>query len=316
MVEFLTLATKEASKASLLSIPGVVGIGVGSGSGDHINIYVRELTPEILDRLPASLDSLSTRIIETGDIVAFQGERVERIRPARPGCSIGNVGISAGTFGAVVSSLGRRGILSNAHVLVSDPRYTTMPDYTVVQPGVADGGHAPADRIGQTLRWIPLNPSGTNTVDCALAMPDNDSLISDDIIDIGTPAGVAAAAQDMQVMKSGRSSGLNTGTILDIHASIKVGYAQGFEATFDDLIITSQMGIPGDSGSLLLDTNRRAVGLLFAGSDSVTCYCKIGNVQGALGVSLAGGGAVQAGLGLLMIPTILGGLYYLLKGKH
>lgn len=317
MVEFSTLAMKEASKADLLSIPGVIGIGAGSGSGDHINIYVKELTSDIIGKLPASLNSVPTRIIEVGDIKAFQGERTERIRPARPGCSIGNVGITAGTFGAIVNSLGRRGILSNAHVLVADPRYTTMPDYAVVQPGIYDGGRAPADRIGQTVRWVPLNPSGTNTVDCALAMPDSDSLISDDIIDIGVPAGVAAAVQDMSVQKSGRSSGLNTGIVLDIHATIKVGYEQGFEATFDDLIITSQMGIPGDSGSLLLDTNKRAVGLLFAGSDSVTCYCKIGNVQSALGVSVAGGGGtVQAGLGLLVIPMILSGLYYLLRGKH
>jgi hypothetical protein len=40
----------------------------------------------------------------------------------------------------------------------------------------------------------------------------------------------------------------------------------------------------GDSGSLLLDGDFRAVGLLFAGSPMVTVHNHIGNVAAALGV--------------------------------
>jgi hypothetical protein len=49
------------------------------------------------------------------------------------------------------------------------------------------------------------------------------------------------------------------------------------------------MSQPGDSGSLVVDGgSQRAVGLLFAGSDTTTIYSPIGFVQDLLNVTVSG----------------------------
>jgi hypothetical protein len=54
-------------------------------------------------------------------------------------------------------------------------------------------------------------------------------------------------------------------------ATVNVAYDAGV-FTFEDQIITSAMSQGGDSGSLLLDMSQQIVGLLFAGSNSVTIH--------------------------------------------
>ena len=56
---------------------------------------------------------------------------------------------------------------------------------------------------------------------------------------------------------------------------------------FADQIITNSMSSPGDSGSGILDMDRRAAGLLFAGSTSVTIFTPIQRVLDYFGVELA-----------------------------
>jgi len=334
MVEIDALEAKERLKKKLLEIEGVTGIGISSGSGPFLNIYVKKITEELNEQLPDEADGMPTRIIESGEInalpaiageelLALDVSRTQRMRPVRMGISIGNVGVSAGTAGMVVrdSATGKLGILSNAHVLVDYPPASTMEDPTVLQPGPHDGGST-ADRICETTRWIPLKPTSipgaTNIVDCALCIPDNEPDISSDIIELGTPTGTQTAIQDMQVIKSGRSSGVTEATVLDTNADIKVGYGD-FSAQFTDQIVTSVCGIPGDSGSATLNkANNRMVGLLFAGSDSITIHNKIHNVLSQLNVSVAGttgNGPIQAGLGGLVALSLIGaGAHYLYKG--
>jgi hypothetical protein len=51
-------------------------------------------------------------------------------------------------------------------------------------------------------------------------------------------------------------------------------------------IITSNMSAGGDSGSLLLDMEENAVGLLFAGSTQITIHNNIFFVQASLGIRI------------------------------
>jgi hypothetical protein len=66
---------KERAEAGLFNIPGVVGAGVGLGDDDGANavveIYVEKDTPGIRRSLPANLDGVPVRVIETGRIVAY-----------------------------------------------------------------------------------------------------------------------------------------------------------------------------------------------------------------------------------------------------
>jgi hypothetical protein len=90
----------------------------------------------------------------------------------------------------------------------------------------------------------------------------------------------------MIVRKSGRTSGLTTGQIRVLEATIDVDYG-GRTARFDGQIITTAMSEPGDSGSLLVAADAlQAVGLLFAGSQQATVYNPIEVVLERLNVTL------------------------------
>jgi hypothetical protein len=64
---------------------------------------------------------------------------------------------------------------------------------------------------------------------------------------------------------------------------VSVDY-NGRTARFTDQVLTGSMSSPGDSGSGILDMDRRVVGLLFAGSTSVTIFTPIQRILDRFGV--------------------------------
>lgn len=137
----------------------------------------------------------------------------------------------------------------------------------------------------QAKKLIQTQAAEPNRVDAAVAKPLDSSAISDEIIDIGKVTDVESAELNMPVWKSGRTTGTTEGTITSINAYIQVGYGDGRTASFEDQILTTNMSSPGDSGSLLVSkANNKAVGLLFAGSDTVTVHSPIIFVMDALNI--------------------------------
>jgi hypothetical protein len=235
-----------------------------------------------------------------------------RIRPAPGGCSIGHFAITAGTFGMVVKKKGIRYILSNNHVL-ANMNDASLGDQ-ILQPGAYDGGTA-NDIIAHLSEFVPvafISPSDCplaqivtkaynflaevfkrktripralsfllNKVDCALARPIDDNNVSDAILEIGKPAGFGEAQVNDQVKKSGRTSGLTHGIVTITDATVTVSYGTK-QAIFEDQVAADIKGEPGDSGSIILTEDNKVVGLLFAGSDTVTLINKISNVIAAL----------------------------------
>jgi len=128
--------------------------------------------------------------------------------------------------------------------------------------------------------------AGNNLVDAALARPLSPDLISDEILGIGQINGSAEGALGMAVQKSGRTTGYTTDSISQIDVTANVQYGPGQIAQFTDQLIAGPMSQGGDSGSAVLDMDRRLVGLLFAGSDSTTIINRIQHVFTALNVSL------------------------------
>ncbi len=127
----------------------------------------------------------------------------------------------------------------------------------------------------------------TNTVDCALAKPVYAEDIRDFIFDIGSPVGSLMSELGLEVQKSGRTTGITKGkiTLVDAMANVNMGnneiavFTDQFEVTGDE-----PFSAGGDSGSLVLDMEKHAVGLLFAGSDTKTYCNEIQNVISALGL--------------------------------
>jgi hypothetical protein len=312
---------KRLNTARLLGAANAVAVGVGykitgGVQTDEPAVIVSvkrkmpldDLAPD--DRIPRVIGSVRTDVIETGEIVAFQNPR-EKMRPARPGVSIGHYRITAGTLGCLVRKGGQVFILSNNHVLANSNDAQTGD--AIWQPGRADGGSA-ADQIGALAEFIPIafdnqppptegclsqllsliglrpraalqNKPGDNKVDCALARPASLDLVSPDILNIGAPLGTGAATLGTAVQKSGRTTGHTTGTVLQIDVTATVNYG-GPLATFTGQLMAGAMSQGGDSGSAVLDMSRRVVGLLFAGSTTTTIMNPIQYVLEMLNVEV------------------------------
>ncbi|MDR3573997.1 MAG: hypothetical protein P4L50_09055 [Anaerolineaceae bacterium] len=137
------------------------------------------------------------------------------------------------------------------------------------------------------LNSLGIHESSNNLIDCAVARPVNDTIIGDEIMEIGKISGTLPASLGLLVRKSGRTTGLTTGSVTVVDATVTVDYDSGNSARFDNQILTTPMSQPGDSGSLLVAANsQQAVGLLFAGSDQTTIYNPIQAVLDTLEVTL------------------------------
>ncbi len=312
---------KRASEAGLARRANTVAVGVGYKVSNGVQtdevsviVSVRQKLPRAqlaeADLVPAQIDGVRTDVIETGEIVAFQDPRA-RMRPARPGISLGHFQITAGTFGCLVTKNGERLMLSNNHVLANSNNASAGD--AIWQPGRADGGTS-ADQIGTLAEFVPIafegqappgqgcsplssllslfapkpkvqNAPGDNKVDCALARPTTPDLVLSDILEIGVPAGVGTATLGTAVQKSGRTTGYTTGAIQQIDVTVTVNYG-GPRAIFTGQLMAGAMSQGGDSGSAVLDMQKRVVGLLYAGSATTTILNPIQFVIDAMGIEV------------------------------
>ncbi len=247
------------------------------------------------DLIPETIEAMKTDVVETGRIQALQA-RTDRWRPAPGGVSIGHYRITAGTLAAVARRAGVRMILSNNHVL-ANANAAAIGD-AILQPGPYDGG-TDRDRIAALEAFVPIVFDGfldwllslfgiarpvRNVVDAALGKPLNDADVSEEVLEIGTVSETASGTIGMPVRKSGRTTGLTEGKITAVAATVRVFYGLTRTARFRDQLVASALSQGGDSGSLIVDADDRAVGLLFAGSSNTTILNPIGEVERLLGI--------------------------------
>lgn len=293
----------------------------------NVVVLVRDKVPRAAlndeELIPQQVGGVRTDVVQVGDIRPLNA-RTQRWRPAPGGISLGHYQVTAGTLGCVVRdrTSGRRMILSNNHVLANSN--DALPGDPILQPGAADGGEVGRDTIGYLERFIPIryitepatcnlalayanlgnwlaqrlgarhrlqafqsNPTAVNRVDAALAQPRQDSDLLEQNLEIGAIDGVAAGELGMQVVKSGRTTGLTSGTITVLEASIRVNYGSDRAAVFEGQLVSTPMSQGGDSGSLIVSAQgHHAVGLLFAGSSQATIFNPIQAVLDALKVDI------------------------------
>ncbi len=203
----------------------------------------------------------------------------------------------SGTLGALLQDgNGRQFLLSNNHVLARSD-HASVGD-AVVQPGLIDNNCTPNGEgagtlpVGSLTGWLPLS-SGQTNADAAIAQVASHTVDpSGSILELGArqadgtlaaaPPGISssggkgeAAALQMRVAKSGRTTGLTCGGISAMDVDVAVDYYRDCAETRPYLTktFTGQLGISGnrfsdagDSGALVVDvTNAEPVGLFFAG---------------------------------------------------
>jgi hypothetical protein len=243
-----------------------------------------------------------------------------RHRPFPGGISIGHKEVSAGTLGCLVKKEGKIYILSNNHVLANSN--FAAPGDLIIQPGLHDGGKVAKDVIAGLSEFIPVifenetregnlpkglkwfnniisrltrsrskdqlhnNQPVYNLVDCAIAGPVNTDDCLNEILKIGKITGTAEGMLGMKIKKSGRTTGLTSGSIEQTDVTVRVNFGAGRTAIFRDQFIAGAMSQGGDSGSVVLDRDNKAVGLLFAGSANSTIINRIRNVFELLEIDL------------------------------
>lgn len=282
----------------------VVGVGVGekwtngkSTGEPAILIFVGSKEPksklEKKDLIEKNIDGVKTDVVgKSGRIVAQLNSRRER--PIKGGISVGHLWVTAGTIGGFF--LDRHDhlvMLSNAHVLAAENRGIVMGErkrngriasgHITIQPGKIDGGRQ-RDIIGNLKKYVKLQRRN-NKEDSAIAKVRPGMYVDPNIKNIGMPAGFRDANVGLMVQKSGRTTGYTRGKIIAVNVSINVEYDMGI-LEFDDCIVTDTMSRGGDSGSILCDMSRRVVGLLFAGSNTVTVYNPIKYPRSTYGLKI------------------------------
>lgn len=191
-------------------------------------------------------------------------------------------------------------MVSNNHVL-ADSNAGSFRD-SLIQPGAADSGVNPADRIAILERFVPINfaAGATNLLDCATGWCWPDRIRRDHVYHSGSTARffkigntVIEPSVNLVVGKTGRTTNLTQGTIRATEVSINVSYGSAGVGHFRDQFSVRSTGANdfsagGDSGSFVWQWNSRLspVGLLFAGGGGTTFCNRMSRVVTALDVTL------------------------------
>ena len=298
------LALQEAMTDEWLSLDGVAGTAIGfDGHGHHVvKVY---LTQPGLVTIPRMMQGVEIVSEVTGRFTALplDAGSVDPTssfpRPVPIGVSAGHGQVTAGTIGARVTDGTRTFALSNNHVFAAN-NVGRKGDH-LLQPGVVDGGRAPNDVIGTLYDYEPLHFCRAtvcehNTIDAAIALTTTDDLgAATPEGGYGSPrVGSQDAALGMKVQKYGRTTGHTHGHVSGINATMDVSYRDG-TARFEGQIVISGRGFSagGDSGSLIVSegalmSDRRPVGLLFAGTQTTTLANPIGWVLDRFDISIDG----------------------------
>ncbi|MBX7192418.1 MAG: S1 family peptidase [Sandaracinaceae bacterium] len=252
-------------------------------------------------RVPAQIAGLPSDVVRVGHGRALNG--IETLpRPVPWGCRISHVNGDEGTLGCIA----RRGrelfILSNAHVL-SPPG--ARRGSRILQP--AASAEPERSWIGRLAAAVEIETTATtplarqwNVADAAIASLRRDP---------AEPGGYVAthyapkwgldltswrARRDvplgLRVAKVGAMTGMARGRVVYVHASIKVPMGPGV-ALFREQIVTTDIGEPGDSGSLVVCRDGSAIGLLFGQAPidggTYSLVSPIETIQDALDVRVA-----------------------------
>ncbi len=294
------ITAQERHNAALFSLPEVVGTAVGvSGTRPVVKVYLSRPGGA---GIPDRLDGVPVAIQVVGEIVSFKGRPGPPVdptarfdRPVPIGISTGHPDITAGTIGCRVKAGNAVFALSNNHVY-ADSNAASIGD-DVIQPGTFDGGSLPNDFIGTLDDFEPIDFSGAdNIMDAAIAATTTSLLGNATPSDgYGTPSStVIAPSAGMRVKKYGRTTGQTKGRIDAINATVNVNYGPPGVARFvNQIIITpGSFSAGGDSGSLIVvekgSDKDKPVGLLFAGSTTITIASPIGPILTHFGVTVDG----------------------------
>ena len=195
----------------------------------------------------------------------------------RPGCSVGRDSIvenGAGTIGLKVFRPNTNGgkdffILSCYHVLCAEELNNGITDFKnsqstnrlVVSPAHEDGFPSTMGEVQEGLI--------SDKIDAAIARLNVPNTLSAGIADMGNaPLTIRQVSQEdenrLTVKLSGRTSGFRSGDVIDSCTFVSINYPVIGTKKIHDVIMTTKMSDPGDSGACVLDLFDGVIGLIVA----------------------------------------------------
>lgn len=316
---------KESVEDELLARPGVVAVDIaekekdGKKTGEQsIVVFVQQKKPNSKlakgAAIPQEINGIKTDVqelvielqpaykpvdaaeilVDTGDYPTLAGgigigprRSVFLSPPDVP--APGNY-VFVGTLGAMVRdrATGATMALTNFHVACVNNTWSVGDRQ--VQPSLVDGG-APTGEFGSLTR-----AALSENIDGAVITVDASEPWTATVTGVGGVAGSTPATVGMAVQKRGRTTEHTFGTVASTDFTVTVDYGSdvGSQTLRHQIRINTdtsrnpRFSDHGDSGSVVLDTSRNVVGLLFAGSNdgSMTFANPVQAVLDELGVDL------------------------------
>jgi len=317
---------KESVEDRLIATPGVVGVDIaeketgGKKTGElSIVVFVEKKKPKSKlgkDALiPKEIDGVRTDVQELVIELQPAFRQVDDadlfVDPANYPTLAGGIGIGprrsvflsppdvpapgnyvfVGTLGAMVRdrATGATMAMTNFHVACVNNTWTVGD--RMVQPSLVDGG-APTGEFGSLTRAVL-----SDSTDGAVITVDTTEPWTATVTGVGDVNGSTAATVGMAVQKRGRTTEHTFGTVASTDFTVTIDYGSDVgsrtlrhQIRIDtDTTRNPRFSDHGDSGSVVLDTSRNVVGLLFAGSNdgSMTFANPIQAALDELGVDLA-----------------------------
>jgi hypothetical protein len=298
---------KRRVEDELLAREGVTGVDIdtkktgGQDTGTlSIVVFVKSKKPpknlKAAELIPSEIDGIPTDVVEE-DIVLHAGASMllgdrqvdaTTYSTLQGGISMGPCRavhldppdvpasgdyIFVGTLGLIVKdrTTGAKMALTNFHVACVDSHWAVGDTQT--HPGRVDGGSCPTGKFGSIVRAVL-----SNHVDGAVVSIDPGKAMSCSIVEIGNVKGTAGASIGQAVRKRGRTTGLTYGNVVSIDFTTSIDYGDGLgvhilrnQIRIDvDTSHSTQFGDHGDSGSAVVDSANKVVGLHFAGNTAGT----------------------------------------------
>ncbi len=272
-----------------------LGVTVYVESDDDADNIRRNKLPEQL-RIPGIQYPVPVEVVSLGSLTPLMSTK--RTRPLLPGLSISHAAMTAGTLGAFARSRDPADentyLLSCNHVLTE--YNANSPGDLIVQPGKADRGKAPNDVVASLSHVIELvyhDREYRNRVDAALAKIDTSNCLPGDESVMGSIPISRSVRSRGSVRMVGRTSGEAYGRVRDPAARLHMSYPRDRSSTskvgFEDVVVCTAFSKKGDSGAVVYNESNHAVGMIIAGSDRSSIFCKIGHICDELNIVLVSG---------------------------
>jgi hypothetical protein len=277
-------AARKTLEQELLPLAGVVGISHSETDGE-ITVFVED--EQAKQRMPHFFNGYTVRTEVTGKIQLLSTQVTEPLavvsseRRGEVSPLVGGVSLSAWVPGAYYSgTLGmvtyNNKILSNAHVIALEPDTDNFldPGTAIIQPGSGDGGRWGA-KVGELEAYLPIDFGfeAENYADAAIGSIDSgvDASYGEQFGESGNYwiEGWTEVSVGDIVRKSGRTTGVTTGRVIDTNGTAKVAYGDQEVLFFDQIKVEQDdwsFAGAGDSGSAV-DMDGEFVGLVFAGTE-------------------------------------------------